>query len=63
MADTLSSEKLLHEAALKWFHSTNTTPQRQISTEKIVALYQKTKSYAESDPLLAEFYQANHLRL
>lgn len=63
MAEQHSSEKILQREALKWFHSTNTTSRRQISAENIVELYQKTKSYAESDPLLAAFYQANHLHL
>ncbi len=53
-------ESFLNEA-LQWYQRTNATPNRQISQEKIVEIYKKTKDYAESDPLLSEYYQANHL--
>ena len=52
---------LFRNEALRWYHSTNATPNRQISEEKIVEIYQKVKDYAESDPLLSEYYRANHM--
>lgn len=63
MKAALSSEELFRREALGWFESTNTTPNRQISEEQIVEIYKKIKAYAESDLLLAEYYEANHLHL
>lgn len=59
----MTTEDSLREAALAWFKNTASDPNRKMPEEQIVELYKKTRSYAETDSLLAEFYAANHLHL
>ncbi len=63
MTKALTKEEIFRRDALAWFKSTNPTPRRQISEEQIENIYKRTKEYAESDPLLTEYYIANHMHV
>ena len=63
MTEALSPDELFRQEALKWYRDTNTTPQRLITEETIVEIYRKSKEYALKNPLLREYYQANHMKI
>jgi hypothetical protein len=63
MTEALSEDEMFRREALRWYHETNTTPQRLIAEETIVEVYKKIKEYAQKDPLLREYYQANHMKI
>ena len=54
-------DPVLREEALTWYQKKY--PSRPLAEDKILGLYQKIKTYAESDPLLIEFYRANQIKV
>ena len=63
MTEALSPDERLRLEAMKWYRETNTTPHRLMDEESILKIYKKTKEYARKDPLLREYYQANHMKI
>lgn len=60
MSET-AEDTLLREEALNWFH--HKEPHKKLDEDKIVEMYKNIKEYAKGDPLLEEYYRANHVKV
>lgn len=56
---TAKKDEMLQAEALAWYKKKY--PRRNLPVAEITQMYVKLKEYAQSEPLLAEYYRANHI--